>query len=138
MRITASDISTKVLQTAKFGVYRNSDVAPIPRGLLKRHFLKGTGRAESLYRVKPHLRELVNFCQINLSTPPYPVDNGLDIIFCRNVMIYFNQDLRRVLVDNFEQMLRPGGYLIVGLAESLSGLHRNLATVEPSVYRKVS
>jgi chemotaxis protein methyltransferase CheR len=136
LQIVASDISTKVLQMAKFGVYREQDVRNVPTPLLKRYFQKGVGRAEALYRIKQELRELVSFRQINLSTPPYPVEKELDAIFCRNVMIYFNHDLRRSLVHHFEQMIRPSGYLFVGMAESLTGIHKNLSTVEPSVYRK--
>jgi chemotaxis protein methyltransferase CheR len=136
LQIVASDISTKVLQAAGFGVYREQDVRTVPAPLLKKYFQKGVGRAMNLFRVKPVLRDLVSFRQINLSTPPYAVDGLQDAIFCRNVMIYFNHDLRRVLVHHFEEMLRPQGLLFVGMAESLTGMHRNLATVEPSVYRK--
>jgi chemotaxis protein methyltransferase CheR len=136
VEVVASDISTKVLQIAKFGVYKDTDVEKLPPSLLKKYFQQGVGRAAQLYRIKRELRERVGFKQINLSTPPYPVEGNLDAIFCRNVMIYFNHDLRRLLVHHFEQMLRPGGYLFVGLAESLTGAHKNLSTVEPSVYRK--
>jgi chemotaxis protein methyltransferase CheR len=136
LEIIASDISTKVLQMAKFGVYREQDVRTVPHPLLKKYFLQGVGRAEQLYRVKHELRDLVSFKQINLSTPPYPVERELDAIFCRNVMIYFGHDLRRTMVNHFERMLVPGGHLFVGMAESLTGLHQNLSTVEPSVYRK--
>jgi len=136
LEIVASDISTKVLQIAKFGVYRDQDVRTVPADLMKKYFQKGVGRAEQLFRVKPELRDLVSFRQINLSTPPYAVAGGQDAIFCRNVMIYFNHDLRRKLVHQFEQMLQPQGYLFVGLAESLTGVHPNLKAVEPSVYRK--
>ncbi len=136
LEIVASDISTRVLQLGKFGVYRDQDVRNIPLPLLKRYFQQGIGRAEQLFRVKQELRNLVSFRQINLSTPPYPVNGNQDAIFCRNVMIYFNHDLRRKLLHNFEQLLRPGGYLFVGLAESLTGIQPNLKSVEPSVYRK--
>ena len=135
--IIASDISTKVLQIAKFGVYKDSDVQGIPTPILKRYFQKGVGRAEDLYRVKSELRDMVSFRQVNLATPPYAVESPLDVIFCRNVMIYFNQDLRKRLVKTFSDMLRPGGYLIVGMAESLSGIHEKLKSVEPSVYVKL-
>ena len=136
LEIVASDISTRVLQIGKFGVYRDQDVRTVPVPLLKKYFQKGVGRAQQLFRIKQELRELVSFRQINLSTPPYPINGNQDAIFCRNVMIYFHHDLRRKLVQNFEQLLRPGGYLFVGLAESLSGVHPNLKSVEPSVYRK--
>ncbi|HKI97526.1 MAG TPA: protein-glutamate O-methyltransferase CheR [bacterium] len=136
LEIIASDISTKVLQIAKFGVYREQDVRTVPAPLLKKYFQKGVGRAAQLYRVKQTLRNMVSYRQINLSTPPYPIEGNQDVIFCRNVMIYFNHDLRRNLVHHFEQMLRPQGHLFVGMAESLTGVHRNLTTVEPSVYRR--
>lgn len=134
--IVASDISTKVLGIAKFGVYKDDDVSDIAKPVLKRYFQQGVGRAAALYRIRAELRNRVTFQQINLSTPPYPVQGGLDMIFCRNVMIYFDQDLRFSLVRNFTQLLRPGGYLFLGMAESLSGAHKDLKSVEPSVYQK--
>ena len=136
--MVASDISTRVLQTARQGIYRDEDVRTVPRPLLRRFFQEGTGQAESLFRVKPEYRKLVDFRQINLSTPPYPVPNGLDAIFCRNVMIYFNRELRSKLVNQFIQLLRPNGYLFVGMAESLSGMSPRLQSTEPSVYRLIS
>jgi chemotaxis protein methyltransferase CheR len=136
VRIVASDISTKVLQLAKFGIYKDTDLSDIPPPLLKKYFQVGVGRADRLYRVKQPLRDMVTFQQINLSTPPYPVEGGLDMIFCRNVMIYFNHELRRVLVKHFEDLLRPQGYLFVGMSESLSGIQKTLVSLEPSVYRK--
>jgi len=137
LKIMASDISTKVLHIAKFGVYKNSDVANISKPLLKKYFRKGVGKAAELVRVNPEIRNLVSYSQINLSTPPYPIEGGLDMIFCRNVMIYFDSDLRQKLVKNFENLLRPGGVLFVGMAESLSGVSKSMKTLEPSVYQKI-
>jgi chemotaxis protein methyltransferase CheR len=132
----ASDISTKVIQIAKFGVYKPQDVQNIPFETLKKHFQIGGETGSELYRVKSQLREMVAYQQINLSTPPYPLQGQLDVIFCRNVMIYFNRDLRRLMIRTFQDMLRPGGYLVVGMAESLSGIQHEMTTVEPSVYQK--
>ena len=103
--------------------------------MLRKYFQVG-GEHDDLYRVKPSLRDLVTYYQINLSTPPYPIPGQLDVIFCKNVMIYFTDTLRRQIVDQFQSMLRPGGYLIVGMAESLSAAKHQLKSVEPSVYRK--
>ena len=136
LEIVASDISTKVLQIAKFGVYKPQDVQNIPFETLKKHFQIGGETGAELYRVKSQLREMVAYQQINLSTPPYPIQGQLDVIFCRNVMIYFNRDLRRLMIRTFQDMLRPGGYLVVGMAESLSGIQHEMTTVEPSVYQK--
>jgi chemotaxis protein methyltransferase CheR len=136
VQLLASDISTKVIQIARFGVYKEQDIQNIPLPILKKHFQVGGDGGRELYRVKAQLREMVLFQQINLSTPPYPIQGHLDVIFCRNVMIYFNRDLRKIMIQNFHQMLKPGGFLIVGMAESLSGLQHEFQTVEPSVYRK--
>ncbi len=134
--IIASDISTKVLQVAKFGVYKDTDIQGIDESMLKKYFERGVGKADRLFRTKKQLRNMVTFHQINLSTPPYPIESGLDIIFCRNVMIYFDQNLRQILIQNFTKMLKKDGYLFVGMAESLSNLHKELARIEPSVYQK--
>ncbi len=135
VEILASDISTKVLNAASAGVYRRQDIEKIPPALLRKYFQVG-GDADELYRVKPVLRNVVSFHQINLSTPPYPIQGLLDVIFCKNVMIYFNQQLRQQIVETFQSMLRPGGYLVVGMAESLSASKHGLKPVEPSVYLK--
>lgn len=135
VEILASDISTKVLNAAATGIYKAQDIEKIPMHLLRKYFQVG-GDADELFRVKPVLRNLISFRQINLSTPPYPTDGPLDVIFCKNVMIYFNQELRQQIIQNFEAMLQPGGYLAVGMAESLSAVKHGLRTVEPSVYRK--
>jgi len=135
VEILASDISTKVLNAASAGVYRQQDIEKIPPLLLRKYFQVG-GEEDQLYRVKPIIRNLVTFQQINLATPPYPIKGGLDVIFCKNVMIYFNQELRQQIVQTFQGMLRPGGYLVVGMAESLSASKHQMKPVEPSVYRK--
>lgn len=136
VEILASDISTKVLNAASAGVYRRQDIEKIPPALLRKYFQVG-GDDDELFRVKPVLRNVVSFHQINLSTPPYPIQGQLDVIFCKNVMIYFNQQLRQQIVQQFQTMLRPGGYLVVGMAESLSASKHGLKSVEPSVYRRV-
>jgi chemotaxis protein methyltransferase CheR len=136
IKIIASDISTQVLKKAQRGIYQARQVEKIPRLYLARYFQKGRGRADGLYRVKPVLREMVIFRRINLSTPPYPVRGPLDIVFCRNVMIYFDNKLRKQLLENMYSMLRTGGYMMVGHAESLSGMLSSFKSVEPSVYIK--
>ncbi len=135
VEILASDISTKVLNTARSGIYRQKDVEKVPHDLLRKYFQVG-GEQDELYRVKQELRDLVRYYQINLSTPPYPIPGQLDVIFCKNVMIYFTDDLRRLIVEQFQSMLRPGGYLVVGMAESLSAAKHDLKPIEPSVYQK--
>jgi len=136
VNILASDISTRVLQKAKEGIFEARHVENIPRALLLRHFQKGRGESDGLYRVNQNIREMVVYRRINLSHPSLPVRGPLDLIFCRNVMIYFDNTIRRRLLANLYALLRPGGYLIVGHAESLSGMLSEFKSVEPAVYVK--
>jgi chemotaxis protein methyltransferase CheR len=137
-RIIASDISTRVLEKAQRGIYEARQMENIPQLLLARYFQRGRGRADGLYRAKPVLRDMVVFRRINLIAPPYPVRGPLDVIFCRNVMIYFDNTVRAQLLASMYDMLRPNGYLMVGHAESLSGMLSSFTSVEPSVYIKDS
>jgi chemotaxis protein methyltransferase CheR len=135
VEIIASDISTKVLDKARTGIYRRQDIERIPPELLRKYFQVG-GEEDELFRVKAVLSKMVSYSQINLSTPPYPVQGNLDAIFCKNVMIYFTQELRKQIVAEFQGMLRRGGYLVVGMSESLSASKHELRAIEPSVYQK--
>lgn len=135
--ILASDISTRVLQAARLGIYREQDIRRVPEPYVRRYFQRGaSARTQQLVRVKPVLRELVSYSQINLSTPPFQVPHDLDAIFCRNVMIYFTPALRQKLARNLLFHLRPDGRLFLGMAETLPADFHALRTREPSVYRK--
>ena len=134
--IVASDISTIALSKAKQGIYREDVVKRLHPRVLRSFFQAGTGRADTLYRVKAEIRDLVRFSRINLSNPPFPIEPGLDFIFCRNVMIYFDESLRTCLIDNFSTLLKPGGYLLVGSSESIFGKSNSFQHISPSIYQK--
>lgn len=122
VRILASDVDSSVLATADAGVYELARVEKITPGQLKRYFLRGAGARAGQVRVRPELRRLVTFEQVNLLDRAWPVRSPLDAIFCRNVMIYFDEPEQKRLVDKLYRCLRPGGYLFVGHAETLFGL----------------
>ncbi|WP_148861046.1 CheR family methyltransferase [Marinobacter fonticola] len=132
--ILASDISTQVLDRARTGRYPMARAEKIPRDCLRRHCLKGIGEAEGTFMVDPALRSRVNFRQINLNAK-LPEIGLFDVIFLRNVMIYFNADTKRQIVARLQAQLKPGGYFIVGHSETLNGLQAGLQAVMPSVYR---
>jgi chemotaxis protein methyltransferase CheR len=134
--IEATDISTRVLERAGQAVYDGDRVAPIPADLLHRYFQKGTGSWEGYYRVKNELRERVHYRHMNLFVPQYPFNHRFHVIFCRNVMIYFDQPTRETLVAKLAGQLEPGGHLVVGHSESLSGIRHELRQVQPTIYRK--
>jgi chemotaxis protein methyltransferase CheR len=135
-RVHASDISRRMLDRCRAGIYEAEKVVLPDESLLRRHFLRGFGEREGYYRVRPELRGRVSVDRINLFQPAYPLQPGLDVIFCRNVMIYFDPASRQELLDRLAAMLAPGGYLFVGHAESLLGLRHQLQAAWPSVYRR--
>jgi chemotaxis protein methyltransferase CheR len=135
-RILGTDISTGVLRLAKAGIYPKEAIAPVPPAMAERYFLTSRDRSRAEVRVVPELRRLVQFMRMNLMDPAYPVDKDVDIIFCRNVLIYFDKDTQRKVVDRLSGHLRPGGYLLVGHSESM--VHQGstgLRQVEPTVFQ---
>jgi chemotaxis protein methyltransferase CheR len=136
-RILASDISMRALQFAQRGCYEQARMQ-IPVALRQKYFQRDASSTpgEPLLSVTAALRSKLVFKRINLATPPFPLNGGLDAIFCRNVMIYFDTPVRQRLVSDFERLLRPGGLLVVAHSETLSGIQSGLQAVKPSVYRK--
>ncbi len=135
LRIWATDISTKVLKKAVTGIYAEERIRKIPAELLKKYFAVGQGDWKGYYRVKDNLRASITFARFNLMDPP-PAGDLFDVIFCRNVMIYFNKQTQSELVNRFYSRLRVGGYLFIGHSESLTGLPHSFKYIEPSVYCK--
>ncbi|MCB1643969.1 MAG: protein-glutamate O-methyltransferase CheR [Pseudomonadales bacterium] len=133
--ITATDIDSDVLNTARAGIYRMRDVEALPPETLKRWFLKGSEGNFGKVRVVPEITRLVRFETHNLKTAEL-LQPQYDVIFCRNVMIYFDMELRRRIIEGFSRMLRPGGYLFVGHSESLFGLSDAFEVVGRTIHRR--
>jgi chemotaxis protein methyltransferase CheR len=134
LRVLATDISTRVLETARLAIYSADRVRVLPQQQVRKYFLKGEGRWEGSFRVKPHFRSLVEFSRFNLIHDPPPRER-FDVIFCRNVMIYFDKETQARVVNRLTASLEPGGYLFIGHSESLTGLDHCLTYVCPAVYR---
>lgn len=133
--ILGSDISTRVLERAGQAHYSLERAGGIPAPYLKRFCLKGTGRQEGTFMVRPELRRHVSFRYVNL-VEPLPAFGEFDAIFLRNVMIYFDMETKRRVVQRLLGSLRPGGYFFISHSESLNGVNDELKIVMPSVYRK--
>lgn len=133
--VAASDISTRVLEKARSGLYAMERAKDIPRHYLTRFCLKGVGQQEGMFLVERGLRSRVQFMQVNLNDS-LPRLGEFDVIFLRNVMIYFNQDTKRQVVERMLPLLRPGGHFIIGHSESLNGVNEMLKPIMPSVYRR--
>ncbi len=116
--IIASDVDTNVLAKAEAGIYPMERVEKIPPEMLKRFFQKGAGAQAGLVRVRPELRALITFRQINLLDGEWPIRGPLDAIFCRNVMIYFDKETQLRILERFAPLLQPDGLLFAGHSES--------------------
>lgn len=133
--ILASDISMRVLATAKKGLYPLEDAQDIPKPYRNEYCLKGIGSQDGWFTLDPAIRGSVQFDQINLNEP-LPDVGLFDVIFLRNVMIYFSPDTKREVVARMLAKLRPGGYFVISHSESLHGVTSDLQMVKPSIYRK--
>ena len=136
VRILATDISTKALAVATNATYPSERfVNDLPAAWLPQFFLRGEGRWIGWYRVKPGVRGHVEFARLNL-VEPFSHGNLFPVIFCRNVMIYFDKPTQELLVNRLAECLEPAGYLFIGHSESLTGVQHPLACVRPAIYQK--
>lgn len=133
--IFGSDISTRVLDLARAGVYDMERSKGIPMAWLRAWCLKGVGNQTGRFLIDPALRKRVSFGQVNLNET-LPDIGQFDVVFLRNVMIYFETETKRRVVQRIIERLRPGGTLFIGHSESLNGIAHNLSVQVPSVYRK--
>ena len=135
IHIFASDISSGALATAERAAYEAERFRDFPGDWPKKYLLRGSGNWEGWFRVKPQVRRLVEFRRLNLMESFHP-PQLFHVIFCRNVMIYFNKTTQEQLVNRLASCLEPGGYLLIGHAESLTGLKHPYQYVMPAVYRR--
>ncbi len=133
--IVASDISTKVLDQARRALYPMQRAEQIPKPYLRDFCLKGTGPHEGSFSIDRWPRERVRFLQVNL-VAPLPDLGQFDLIFLRNVLIYFDPPTKRKVVENLLRALKPGGHFFSGHSESLTGMVSGLLPLKPAVYRK--
>ena len=133
--ILASDLSGRVLERARSAIYPMERAKNLERSQLLAHCLKGTGVHEGTFQVAPHVTSRVRFSQINLNEA-LPPTGEFDVIFLRNVMIYFDGATKQQVVQRIVERLRPGGYLMIGHSESLTTVHSIMKPVAPAIYRK--
>jgi chemotaxis protein methyltransferase CheR len=135
VRILASDISTRALASARNAIYSRERVSGLPPEWTRRFLETGKDIPQDSVRVKADLRSRITFQRINL-IEPLPINTLYPVIFCRNVMIYFNKSTQTDVVAKLAAKLEPGGYLFIGHSESLSGVNHPLKYIKPAVYRK--
>ena len=135
LEILASDLSTAVLARARTATWALERSAELTTGDLRAFMLKGTGPQEGFMRAGPELRALVRFARLNLNDASYPGLGRFDLLFCRNVLMYFDPRVKEQVVGRLLGHLAPGGHLFIGHAESLSGTSLPLRCVVPTIYQ---
>lgn len=134
--ILGTDISTEVLREARAAIYSRDFIAPVPAGMQQRYIMRSRNPREELIRIAPELRRTVHFERLNLMDESYPFDRDVDVIFCRNVLIYFDRETQQAVIDRLVSHLRPGGYLMLGHSESMAGSGVDgLRSVAPTIYQ---
>jgi len=137
VRILASDLDTDVLARAQAGIFPLERTGPIPPPLLSRYFLRGVGTQAGLVKVRRELRELVTFRRLNFNDESWPIRSQFDGIFCRNVLIYFNREMQRRILQRLLGFLKPDGVLFLGHSESIFGLVEGLQHLGNTIYTRV-
>ena len=121
---------------AAAGQYSHARTKSLPFDLVRRHFLLGKGGHTELVKIKPHVANMAVFRRINLMDDRYPIKSLLDVIFCRNVMIYFDRETQAAVLARLTRYLKPGWYLFVGHSETVHGISDAFHYIAPTIYRK--
>lgn len=136
--VLATDISTTVLREAKDAIYDVRKIEPIPAPIRKKYILRSKNKDSQVVRIAPELRARVEFRWTNLKEPKLTTHEMMDIIFCRNVIIYFDQPTQELVLNNLCRHLVPGGFMFMGHSENLNGLNVPLVQIAPTIYRRIN
>ncbi|MCK9224789.1 MAG: chemotaxis protein CheR [Candidatus Muirbacterium halophilum] len=136
IKILATDISPTVLMKAQKGIYSIDKIKNVPAEFKNKYFCKIIKDDIKCFEVKKNLKDMITYRQFNLLSEKYPLNGPLDIILCRNVMIYFDEKTRNTIVRKMHNLIDSGGYFIVGNAESLAGRAADFKLIKPAVYQK--
>ncbi len=135
IRILATDISTRMLERASRTIYGEGTLRDLPKGFLQKYFIPVDKESPRTYQLRGDIRAMVQLSRLNLMGP-WPMTGPFNIIFCRNVMIYFDRDTQQRLINRFWDLLAPGGFLFVGHSEGLSALSHKFQYIQPATYKK--
>ena len=136
--VLATDISTTVLREAKDAIYDVRKIDPIPAPIRKKYILRSKNKDSQMVRIAPELRARVEFRWTNLKEPKLTAREMMDVIFCRNVIIYFDQPTQELVLNNLCKQLVPGGFMFMGHSENLNGLNVPLVQIAPTIYRRIN
>ena len=136
IRILASDLDTNVVQTAANGIYQENRIEGLADERCKRWFQRGKGKQNNMVRVVPELKKMITFKQLNL-IKDWPMQCSFDVIFCRNVVIYFDKPTQRVLFERFANVMHPESHLFIGHSETLSNISERFQLIDKTIYLRM-
>ncbi|MGC8823083.1 MAG: CheR family methyltransferase [Bacteroidales bacterium] len=136
-QILGTDVSTRILQTALDAIYKENRIEGIPLQILKKYFLRSKDRTNPTVRLIPEIRRKVSYMRLNLMESVYPVPDMYDVIFCRNVLIYFDRPTQERVINKLCMYLKPGGYFFLGHSESITGMTVPLRQIKPTIFVKI-
>lgn len=135
--ILGTDISIEMLKSASKGIYMEEKASVIPKEFLRKYFLRSKNRKDRKVRVKSEIRNRVTFKRLNFVDQKYNIEGQFDLIFCRNVLIYFEKNLQERVINNLCKKLKTGGYFFLGHSESITGMKVPLKQIRPTVFLKI-
>ena len=137
LKILATDIDTNVLETASTGIYKSEGVEGIDLNILKRYFMLGKGDNEGFFKIKDFVKKNIFFRRLNLMNDAYPLKKKFDILFCRNVIIYFDKQTQTDLFKKFYLHLTDHGYMFIGHSENITGISNDYTLIGNTIYKKI-
>ncbi|MCM5558257.1 protein-glutamate O-methyltransferase CheR [Pleomorphomonas sp. JP5] len=135
--VLATDLSTEVLTSARKGIYPAPMLAPVPENYMRRFVLRSSDPNSNLVRMAPAIRSKVGFARMNFMDETYPIGEPVDVIFCRNVLIYFDKPTQAKVLSRLCDCLAPGGYLFIGHSESITGFNLPVRTVANTIFQRI-
>lgn len=135
-QILSTDLCTEVLKQALAGVYDSATIDPVPTPYRKRYMLQARDPRRDAVRIHPSIRSKMSFARLNIMDPAYPVDRDMDLLFCRNMLIYFEKSVQAKVLRKLCDHIRPGGYLFLGHSESIAGIDLPVDQVANTVFQR--
>lgn len=137
IKVLATDLDTSVIAHAMEGIYKEDVINDIPQTTLKKYFMKGVGENQGKYKVRDELKKYLSFKQINFKNTDYDIRTQFDIIFCRNVIIYFDKDFQKELFEKFYKYMKNDSYIFIGHSETLFGVSEKFKYVISNIYKRI-
>jgi len=135
--ILGTDISSRILHTAVDAIYKDNRVEGVPLNIKRKYFLRSKERTNPTIRIIPEIRKKITFARLNFMDNSYNINESFDVIFCRNVLIYFDRETQESVINKLCTKVKPNGYFFLGHSESITSMHVPLKQIKPTIFHKI-